>query len=218
MQNQYAIEAADSTSEPREVAILHIDKKQSVIHESLTDLTGESASNRTWMFVNDTYLAIENQYQSGTRLMTEGTQEYVTTESFAGLHLWQNFHDLLISSECISNSNSNLDPLELCVSLFETESHESEMQKVRDIIRSPETSFISKMEVMKSLLARNSTLQNWLLCLNLKRHANKEQATQHLILTIMEQAATASCYSEVNLSKFGEYYGPRTNHWCVSLI
>ena len=54
---------------------------------------------------------------------------------------------------------------------------------------------------MKSLLARNSILQNWMLCFNLKRYANKEQATQHLILTIMEQASTASCFSEVNLSK-----------------
>ena len=41
MRNQYAIEAADSTTEPREVATLHIDKKKSVIHESLNDLTGE---------------------------------------------------------------------------------------------------------------------------------------------------------------------------------
>ena len=88
--------------------------------------------------------------------------------------------------------------------LFETDNNRSEMQKVRDIIRSPESSFMSKMEVMKSLLARNSILQNLMLCLNLKRQANKEQATQHLILTIMEQASTASCFSEVNLSKMGK--------------
>ena len=50
MQNQYAIEGADSTSEQREIATLHLDKKQGVMHESLNDLTGESASNRTWMF------------------------------------------------------------------------------------------------------------------------------------------------------------------------
>ena len=101
--------------------------------------------------------------------MTEGTPEYVTTESLAGLHLWQNFHDLL--------ANSNLDPLELSIPLFETDYNRSEMQKIRDIICSPESSFTSKMEVMKSLLVRNSILQNWILCLNLKRHANKEQAT-----------------------------------------
>lgn len=136
--------------------------------------------------------------------MTEGTPEYVTTESLAGLHLWQNFHDLLVSNECISYANSNLDPLELSISLFRTDCNRSEMQKVRDIMRSPESSFMSKMEVMKSLLARNSILQNWMLCLNLKRHANKEQATQHLILTIMEPASTASCLSVVNLSKMGK--------------
>ena len=144
------------------------------MHESLNDLTGESASNRTWMFVNDQYLMVENQYQSGSRLMTEGIPEYVTTESLAGLHLWQNFHDLLVSNECISYANSNLDPLELSISLFRTDCNRSEMQKVRDIIRSPESSFMSKVEVMKSLLARNSILQNWMLCLNLERHANKE--------------------------------------------
>ena len=109
--------------------------------------------------------------------MTEGTPEYVTTESLAGLHSWQNIHELLVSNECISNENSNLDPLELSISLFETDYNRSEMQKVRDIICSPESSFTSKMEVMKSLLVRNSILQNWILCLNLKRHANKEQAT-----------------------------------------
>ena len=108
----------------------------------------------------------------------------------------QNFHDLLVSNKCVSNANTNLDPLELSISLFETDSNRSDMQKVRDIIRSPETSFMSKMEVMKALLARNSILQNWMLALNLKRHANKEEATQHLILAIMEQASTASCSSE----------------------
>ena len=55
------------------------------MHESLNDLTGESASNGTCLFVNNTYLAVENQYQSGTRLETEETAEYVTTESLAGL-------------------------------------------------------------------------------------------------------------------------------------
>ena len=43
-----------------------------------------------------------------------------------------------------------------------------------------------------------------MLYLNLKRHANNEQATQHLILAIMEQASTASCLSIVNLSKMGK--------------
>ena len=205
MQAQFAIEAADSTSERREIANLHLDRKQKVMNESLNDLTGESVNaNRTWMFINDQYLAVENQYQSGSRMMTEGIPEYVTTESLASLHLWQNFHDLLISNECISNANTTLDPLELSISLFETDSNRSEMQKVRDIIFSPETSFMSKMEVMKALLARNSILQNWMLCLNLKRHANKEEATQHLILAILEQASTASCFSEVNLSKMGK--------------
>ena len=79
------------------------------------------------MFVNDQYLAVENQYQSGFRLMTEGTPEYVTTESLAGLHSWQNIHELLVSNECISNANSNLDPLELSISLFETDYNRSEM-------------------------------------------------------------------------------------------
>ena len=86
--------------------------------------------------------------------MTEEIPEYVTTESLASLHLWQNLHDLLVSNECISNANTNFDPLELSISLFETDSNRSEMQKVRDIIFSPETSFMSKMEVMKALLAR----------------------------------------------------------------
>ena len=61
MQTKSAIEAADSTSEQREIATLHLDEKQRVMHESLDDLTGESASNRTSMFENDQYLAVENQ-------------------------------------------------------------------------------------------------------------------------------------------------------------
>lgn len=69
MQNQYALETAVSTTEPREVATLHIDKKQSVMHESLNDLTGESASNRIWMFVNDLHHAtVKSTYSRWGRL------------------------------------------------------------------------------------------------------------------------------------------------------
>ena len=132
--------------------------------------------------------------------MTEGTPEYVTTESLAVLHLWQNFHHLLVSNGCIPNANSNLDPLELSISRFETDCNRSEMQKIRDIIRFPESSFMSKMEVIKSLLARNSILQNWMLCLNLKRYANKEQATQHLILIWI---TTKSRYYNIGIDRQG---------------
>ena len=63
-----------------------------------------------------------------------------------------------------------------------------------------------------------------MLCLNLKRHANKEEASQHFILAIMEQTSTASCFSEVNLSKMGKisvhgpfsgaYFSFRNHLWC----
>ena len=162
MQAQFVIEAADTTSEQREIANLHLDRKAKVMNESFNDLTGESVNaNRTWMFINDQYLAVENNVQKGSKMMTEGTREFVTTESLASLHLWQSFHDLLVSNECIPHANTNLDPLELSISLFETDSNRAEMQKVREIIRSPETSFMSKIEVMKALLARNTILQNW---------------------------------------------------------
>ena len=96
MQN-LEIEPTDSTTETREPATLHVDKKQRVMHESLYDLTGETSTSRTWLFINDKYVSIENNYQAGTKLMVKGMANYVTTESMAGLFLWQNYHDLLIS-------------------------------------------------------------------------------------------------------------------------
>ena len=63
MQN-LEIKPADSTTEAREPARLHVDKKQRLIHESLNDLTGETITSRTCLFIKDAYVSIENNYQA----------------------------------------------------------------------------------------------------------------------------------------------------------
>lgn len=202
MQN-LQIESADSTTMEREPAVLHADRKQKVVFESLNDLTGEPTTSRNWLFIREQYVSIENGYQTGTKMMKEGVQEFVTTESLCGSALWQNFHDLLISNESIANINSNRCPMDLCLSLCENASNQSEMDKIWILVQSQETSFLSKMEIMKAMLTRNSIVQNMIICLNLKRDAIKSPATTYLLITIMEQCSTASVYTEVNLSKMG---------------
>ena len=193
MQN-LQIGSADSTTMEREPAVLHADRKQKVVFESLNDLTGEPTTSRNWLFIREQYVSIENGYQTGTKMMKEGVQEFVTTESLCGSALWQNFHDLLISNESIANINSNRCPMELCLSLCENASNQSEMDKIWILVQSQETSFLSKMEIMKAIES---------ICLNLKRHAIMSLATTYLLITIMEQCSTASVYTEVNLSKMG---------------